>query len=696
MTVIEPARPRAMGQPDGALLDVSGLEVVFSTGGGTVHAVNDVSFSLKAGESLGIVGESGSGKSVSVQAVMGLLRKPVGRVVAGTAHYQGDDLLSMPETAARKLRGNEIAMIFQDPMSSLNPVLTVGRQLTEALQEHRGLSRSEADAKAAELLEMVGIARPLERMKTFPHQFSGGQIQRIGIAIALSCGPKVLIADEPTTALDVTIQAQIVELVATLQKRLGMAIIWISHDLGLVAGLVDRIAVMYGGNIVEQAPVDRIFRSPRHPYTRGLLRSIPSVAAARGRLVPIPGTPPNLMEQPDRCVFAPRCDFATDRCRASRPPLEDVAADHRVACFEWQTVVASAPAVAGDKPLVASRSHRTEPILTVKDLKVYFPILKGVLRRQVGAVRAVDGVSFSVQTGETLALVGESGCGKSTTARAIVGLNEPTEGTIEIDGTDFAKVGPGRLPERRKAVQMIFQDPFSSLNPRLTVGRIISEGLRAQGIGTRKEHDRRVTELLGLVGLRDAMRHRYPHELSGGQRQRVGIARALAPSPRVVVADEPISALDVSIQAQVINLLGDLKDRLDLTYLFIGHDLSMVRHFSDRVGVMYLGRIVEIGPAEEVFGKALHPYTTALVSAIPLPDPDGNGRKRIVLEGTVPDPSNPPPGCPFHPRCRHATELCHMSEPQLVPFDTTSADIDRHAVACHHAAHLLSGREGPA
>ncbi len=675
------------------LLRVSGLKVVFATGGGTVHAVNDVSFSLGVGESLGIVGESGSGKSVTMQAIMGLLRKPIGRVEAGEARYQGADLLTMPEESARALRGSEIAMIIQNPMSSLNPVLTIGRQLTESLEEHRGLSRKVADTNSAEFLELAGIARPRERMLTYPHQFSGGQLQRIGIAMALSCDPKILIADEPTTALDVTIRAQIVELVASLQKRLGMAIIWISHDLALVAGLVDRIAVMYGGSIVEEASVRQIFQEPRHPYTRGLLRSIPSVAAARGRLVPIPGSPPNLMEQPDRCVFAPRCARARDRCRTEKPRQERVAEKHRLACFEWRSIPKTEPLPASETRAPTVRREISGTILSVTNLKVHFPILRGVLRRQVGAVRAVDGVSFDVIPGETLALVGESGCGKSTVARTIVGLNQPTGGKVEIEGVDYAKVSASRQTDRRRAVQIIFQDPFGSLNPRLTIGRIVSEGLRAQRMGNRRDHDRRVSELLALVGLGDAMRHRYPHELSGGQRQRVGIARALAPSPRLIVADEPISALDVSIQAQVINLLADLKSELGLTYLFIGHDLSMVRHFSDRVAVMYLGRIVEMGPAEDVFTRMLHPYTAALVSAIPAHDPDQAGRQRIILEGTVPDPSNPPPGCPFHTRCRHATDLCRTDTPPLERFDAGSVDGPGHEVACHHAVRIESARE---
>lgn len=666
------------------LLSVKNLTTEFRVDGGKVHAVNGVSFDLGYGESLAIVGESGSGKSVTMQSIMGLIPSPPGRITAGSAMFKGRDLLSIPEEELRQIRGKDIAIIFQDPMSSLNPVLSIGTQMTEGLIEHQNTSRKDANKKAAEMMALVGLSDPESRMSDHPHEFSGGQLQRIGIAMALICSPSLLIADESTTALDVTIQAQIVELVASLQQKLGMAIIWISHDLSLVAGPADRVAVMYGGNLVERAPVNDLFANPSHPHTRGLLRSIPRLTDKDADLVPIKGTPPNLLAPPEFCVFAPRCASATDECRAQKPVLDNIATDHAVACFHVGNLN-TAREVEG--AVVRAQIPKGDVLLEVRNLKKYFPIKRGVFRRTVGYVRALDDVSFDVRQGETLGFVGESGCGKSTTGRVVLGLLDPTEGNVVFDGRSIATLTPEQRQQKRRHMQMVFQNPFGALNPRLTLGRIIGEGLRAHGIGDSKSQDARVDELLELVGLKKSWKSRFPHALSGGQRQRVGIARALATEPKFIIADEPISALDVSIQAQVINLLEDLKRKPGLTYLFIGHDLSMMRHISDRIAVMYLGRIVEIGSTEDVFDRTQHPYTKALMSAIPEPDPTKGGTSgRIVLQGTVPSPANPPSGCHFHPRCIFAKDICRKETPALMMTEGVAGT--PRGVACHFAGEV--------
>jgi peptide/nickel transport system ATP-binding protein len=605
--------------------------------------------------------------------------------------FKGRDLLSISESDIRQVRGQEIAMIFQDPMTSLNPVLTIGTQLTEALTNHHGVGRGEARRKAAEMLTLVGIPDAEARLKNYPHQFSGGQRQRVGIAMALITDPSLLIADEPTTALDVTIQAQITELVAHLQQQLGMAIIWITHDLGVVAGLVEKVAVMYAGHIIEMAPVRDLYVNTRHPYTLGLLESIPTLEGTTERLIPIEGTPPDLLQEAPGCPFAPRCRFVVERCLEENPPLASVAPDHTAACWQWEAVrdeaIRGKQEVQADGVVVNVADSQDEggadTILEVHDLKKHFPIRKGILRRQVGAVKAVDGVSFAVKRGETLGLVGESGCGKSTTGETILHLQEPTGGQTIFEGQDITDLSEKELRQVRRHMQIIFQDPYSSLNPRYSVGSIISEGLNIHDIGDKEERAERVAELMKLVGLNPYFASRYPHEFSGGQRQRIGIARALATSPSFIVADEPISALDVSIQAQVVNLLDDLKNELGLTYLFIAHDLSMVRYISDRVAVMYLGRIVELGERDEIFEQPLHPYTQALQSAVPIPNPDMEARReRIVLEGDVPNPAEPPPGCHFHPRCAYATEKCRDEYPA---FRNLGGEELPHMVACHHA-----------
>ena len=672
------------------LLEVKNLVTRFNTEDGIVHAVNGISYTLNEGESMGIVGESGSGKSVGVLSILQLIPSPPGYIENGEVLFHGRDLLKLSESEIQQIRGKEIAMVFQDPMTSLNPTLTIGLQLTEALEIHQGISRKQASEHAVEILNLVGIPNAEERLKDYPHQFSGGQRQRVGIAMALICSPSLLIADEPTTALDVTIQAQITELVADLQQRLGMAIIWITHDLGVVAGLVEKVAVMYSGFIVESAPVKDLYMKSSHPYTIGLLESIPTIEGTEERLIPIKGTPPDLLKEPTGCPFAPRCRFVVDKCWQEIPPLEAVAPDHYAACWQWQSArnhsLTAHQAVSLTK-IDEKDNGRSAPeqdvLLEVRDLKKYFPIYRGIIKRQVGAVKAVDGVTFDVKRGETVGLVGESGCGKSTTGRTILRLLEPTEGQVIFDGQDFSHLKGKDLRLARRNMQIIFQDPFASLNPRQTVGSIIAEGLHIHKIGNSKERHDRVAELLQMVGLNPYFANRYPHEFSGGQRQRIGIARALATNPSFIVADEPISALDVSIQAQVVNLLDDLKNELGLTYLFIAHDLSMIRYISDRVVVMYLGRIVELGERNDIFDNPLHPYTIALQSAIPIPDPvKDEKRQRIVLEGDIPNPSDPPPGCHFHTRCVYATHICQQEDPVLREFGSASQP---HMVACHHA-----------
>jgi len=689
------------------LLDVRNLVTEFKTDSGIVHAVNGISYTLDAGRSMAIVGESGSGKSVGALSIMGLIPSPPGRIKAGEVIFQGRDLLQLSAEAVRKIRGDEIALVFQDPMTSLNPVLNIDTQITEALEEHQGLHHGQARDKAVEMLRLVGIPNAADRLKDYPHQFSGGQRQRIGIAMALACDPSLLIADEPTTALDVTIQAQITELVMRLQKGLGMAIIWITHDLGVVARLVEKVAVMYAGSIVEMGAVHDLYKKTSHPYTLGLLESIPTIEGKEERLIPIKGHPPDLHKEATYCPFAPRCRFVIDPCIEGVPKLQPVSPGHTSACVRWREIHQAAgdpirlaalqtvedpevviAAVVGGQEKRNARKKERDVIVRVEGLKQYFPVRRGILRRTVGYVKAVDNVSFDIYRGETLGLVGESGCGKSTTGMTVLQLLKPTAGKVYLNGEDLTDLDGEELRAKRRNMQMIFQDPYASLNPRKTVGSIISEGLRIHHIGDKAERQQRVEALMAMVGLNPNFINRFPHEFSGGQRQRIGIARALATEPSFIVADEPISALDVSIQAQVVNLLDDLKRELGLTYLFIAHDLSMVRYISDRVAVMYLGKIVELGEESDVFETPLHPYTHALLSAIPIPDPDAEqGRTRIVLEGEVPNPSNPPSGCRFHTRCQYATDLCAQADPEFRNLGTAER---QHMVACHYVEQFLS------
>jgi peptide/nickel transport system ATP-binding protein len=657
------------------LLEVEDLHVHFVTTRGVVRAVEGISYKVRPGEVVALVGESGCGKSVSSLAIMRLLARPAGRIVGGRIVFQGRNLLELSEDQMREIRGRDIAMIFQEPMSSLNPVLTIGFQIMEPLLIHLGMGQEAARARAVELLKMVGIPDPERRLDQYPHQFSGGMRQRVMIAIALSCNPRLIIADEPTTALDVTIQAQILKLMKDLSRELGIALVVITHNLGVVARYADRVNVMYAARIAEQGSAADVFAKPLHPYTAGLLRSVPRLDQPRGRkLETIEGLPPNLLDPPPGCRFAPRCAARLDACVAAPPPLALVEPHRHSACIRAKEMAQVGPTGLGlqsaNPQLPAAKALDTsKPLLEVRDLRTYFEVRGGlgVFNRARAEVRAVDGLSFQVFRGETVGLVGESGCGKTTVGRTLLRLEEATSGAILFGGEEVTRAQGDALKRYRRQIQVIFQDPYSSLNPRMTIGQIIAEPMLVYRlVSGRKAAHARAVELLTQVGLFEYMAERYPHELSGGQRQRVGIARALAMQPSFIVCDEPVSALDVSIQAQIINLLEELQQKFGLTYLFIAHDLAVVRHISDRVIVMYLGKVMEIADRDTLYADPQHPYTKALLDAVPIPDPSLEAkRKSRVLGGEVPSPLNPPRGCVFHTRCPLATEACKMAIPEL-------------------------------
>jgi peptide/nickel transport system ATP-binding protein len=662
----------------GMLVRVEGLKTWFDTPEGTVRAVDGVDFGIRRGETLALLGESGCGKSITALSLMQLVPEPAGRIVAGHVWLGSTDLLTLPESAMRGVRGRRLAMIFQEPQSSLNPVLTVGEQIAEALPDRKSLSRRALRERVAELVRLVGIPDAERRFDEYPHQLSGGMKQRVMIAAALASQPDVLIADEPTTALDVTIQAQILDLLKDLQKKTGMAVLLITHDLGVVGLVADRVAVMYAGEIVEQAECAAFFREPRHPYSQKLFRSLPGRLKRGAELEVIRGSVPSLAQTFTGCRFTDRCDHAFDRCRREIPGW--ISQDHRgVRCFLYdQGDAVQRPAATPVAPerKVAAESARHETLLSVSDLKVHFPIQAGVLRRVVGHVRAVDGVSLAIARGRTVALVGESGCGKTTVGKGILQLIRPTAGSVMFEDQELTALRGEPLRRLRRHMQVIFQDPYASLNPRMLVGEIIAEGLRAQGGVDRAAREARVAELLDHVGLRREAARRYPHEFSGGQRQRISIARALAVEPRLIVCDEPTSALDVSVQAQILNLLKRLQDELALSYLFITHNISVVEYLASEVAVMYLGRIVEQGLTHEVLESPKHPYTQALLAAVPRIE-EGGGRTVTRLAGDLPSPSNPPRGCHFHPRCPQARPECREVYPGKTQLTAT------HEVRCH-------------
>ncbi len=749
------------------VLEIENLSTHIKLTSSVVQAVGNVDMRIDAGETLGVVGESGCGKSMTGLSIMGLL-PPGGSIVGGSIKLDGRELVGLKQEELRQVRGNEIAMIFQDPLTSLDPTKTIGYQVAEPVRLHRGTTRAEALDRALEVLNLVGLPRPKERLGDYPHQLSGGLRQRVMIAMALANEPKLLIADEPTTALDVTIQAQILALLRDLKERLGMAMLLITHDMGVIAGHADRVNVMYAGRVVETAEVRQLFSEMHHPYTQALLASIPQLDQdANKALHAIPGLPPDLAHPPAGCRFAARCSRATDKCRAEEPSLSGKTYEHRFSC--WHPVdgplalavigeagpdaasmglassdaesmaqaaaddeygilpdapLADAAAADGDVPQVPvatgeakqaeaivvagglevrpdGRLEVTErtveavvasadgvaPLLQITNLVKEFPITSGVIQRKVGAVHAVSDVTFSVPAGTTFGLVGESGCGKTTIGKVIVALEKPNSGTVTLGDVNVSSLHGAELRRKRRDLQLMFQDPQSSLDPRMRVGAIIGEPLAVQHLGSKRAQRDRVFELLSEVGLARNAVERYPHEFSGGQRQRIGLARALTLNPRLIVADEPVSALDVSIRAQVLNLMKRLQASHGLTYVVISHDLAVVKYMAERIGVMYLGKLVELGSGQDIYERAAHPYTAGLIATIPVPKPSlERAKKGAGIRGELPSPVNPPSGCRFRTRCQFAQEICAAEEPLLRSFGPG------HVAACHFPLQTPDGQ----
>ena len=660
------------------ILEIRDLAVRIDMRHSAVKPVDGVSLHIEAGETLGIVGESGCGKSMTGLSIMQLL-PPGGHISSGSIEFMGRDLAHLDYNQMHKIRGNDVAMVFQDPMTSLNPTTNIGDQVAEPVRIHRGASRREALDRAVEVLGLVGLPRPKERLHDYPHQLSGGMRQRVMIAMALACEPKLLIADEPTTALDVTIQAQILELLDNLKQQLGMSVLLITHDMGVIAGRTDRVMVMYAGKVVEASSTDALFKEMRHPYARALLASIPRLEQDnQQRLHSIPGLPPDLANPPSGCRFAARCDRATDTCRVDEPILDGESPEHVFAC--WHPIGGPLDLSASHRDGVELSKNEEAPILLkVTNLVKEFPVASGsLLHRHAGSVHAVSGVSFIVKKGETFGLVGESGCGKTTVGRLVTALEDSTSGSIELEGEDITKLDRKTLRAKRRDFQLMFQDPYASLDPRMKVGRILREPLVIQGIGSRQEQDQVIQGLLSDVGLPSDAVDRYAHEFSGGQRQRIGLARALALNPKLVVADEPVSALDVSIRSQVLNLMKRLQASHGLTYIVISHDLAVVKYLADTIGVMYLGKLVETGPSDAIYEHPVHPYTASLIEAIPLPSVELERAKvGSPVKGELPSAIDPPSGCRFRTRCNRAADLCAEQEPPLRSFGP------QHMAACH-------------
>jgi len=660
------------------ILEVENLGVSFNTYAGKVKAVRGISFTLGKGETLAIVGESGSGKTVTAKSLLKLIKKPTGEISKNSSiKFLGEEVLNMKRKRLENYRGGDVSMIFQDAMTSLNPTMKIGEQIIECIKLHKKITKDEGLREALKMLKLVKITNPEQRINEYPHQLSGGMRQRIMIAMALSCNPKILIADEPTTALDVTVQAEIMALMKELQKNLGISIVLITHDLGVVAENADRVAVMYGGHIVEEGSVNDIFYNPEHVYTASLLRAIPTLEMDKKiKLVSIDGSPPDMMTPPKGCPFAPRCEKAMNICKKIMPEKFEVGENHTARCWLKNK---NAPDVnikdfIKENTGVSSyeKNFENEIILEVKDLKKYFNISKGKV------LKAVDSVSFHIKKGETLGIVGESGCGKTTCGRTVINLYDPTGGSVLYNGKNIYDMKHKEKEKFRKDVQMIFQDPYASLNPRMTVGDIIAEGLDIHRLYKGKKREERIYKLLNMVGLNKDHINRFPHEFSGGQRQRIGIARALSVDPKLIICDEPISALDMSIQAQVINLLIDLQKNFNLTYMFIAHDLSMVKYISDRVAVMHLGIIVEMAESSSLYEKPLHPYTKMLMNSIPIADPKNLKNRNLMPEyENTSGPINPKEGCRFENRCPHAKEICRLQTPNLKEIEKN------HFVSCH-------------
>ena len=675
------------------LLQIKDLHTDIEIRNGVVRALSGVDLHVNPGETLGIVGESGSGKTMTALSLMGLLPQG-GKVSSGSIILDGQDLTQLPLKEKRKLRGTKVGMIFQDPLTSLNPTMKIGLQVCEPLRVHEKLSKREALARAVEILKRVGMPRPEVVINNYPHQLSGGMRQRVMIAMALVCKPRILIADEPTTALDVTTQMQILDLIDELRDEYQMGVILITHDLGVVAGHTDRVAVMYAGRIVETAPTKTLFTEPKHRYTSSLMAALPERALAAGtKLFSIPGAPPSLTNLPVGCRFASRCLWAGAECVERYPDLSGEGF-HTYSCFhpvqegdespaelqaklEGSAPIDEAVAEPGARVVYGEVEDTDEVLLDVKEAsREYASSGSGFLKRDKGVVSAVDRVSITLKKGETYGLVGESGCGKSTMGRLIAGLEPPSGGAIELGGRDLATLKGRDAVRIHRDVQMMFQDSYAAMDPRMRIDQILAEPMSIQKTGNKRQMAERIMEIIEQVGLTEEILDRYPHEFSGGQLQRIGFARSLTLAPDLIVADEPVSALDVSVQAQVLNLMKDLQAELGLSYLFISHDLAVVQYMADRIGVMYLGRIVEEGPAKEVVENPKHPYTKALIDSIPVPDPEfSHDDQAIKLTGEPPSAVNPPKGCRFRPRCPFAGEECKM-QPLLTE--------ETHRVACHH------------